>query len=661
MRRFVPALAWTRAYQPADLRPDLAAGFTIAAMLVPQGMAYALLAGLPPEVGLYAATIPVLAYALLGTSRQLAVGPVAIVSLMTASALAPIVAEGTTGYVAAAALLALMVGIVHLALGFARLGFLVTFLSHAVLVGFTAAAALIIGFSQVKHLLGISFARQDRFLDTVGQVGTNLSETHGLTVVVAALCLGTLVAMKRMARRAPSALIVVVLSTAGVEAFGLEDRGVQVVGTIPDSLPAFAIPDVSASLVGDLFAAAMVITLVGFMESVAVAKVYARRHRYDLDPNQELIGLGAANVAAGVFGGYPVTGGFSRTAVNDAAGARTPLASMITAVLVVVTLAFFTPLLENLPRAALGAIIVVAVIGLIDVAEMRHIASVKPSDLISLIAAFAATLVLGIEIGIALAVVVSLLVVLARLAKPEVAELGRVGDAHTYRHIAHNPEAITMEGLVVVRIDAAISFVNATAAKAHVIDLVDRRSDLEAVVLDAAGINDLDAAGADMFAELETELVDRSVALHLANMKGPARAVLRRSGLWKALAGRIHPTMRDAIEHLATRSPTPVDDSLPRSHTMHRDHPVNDYAAVVTETTQFIDVREPDEVAGGSLPGAINIPLGTLPERVGELDPARRVVLLCRSGGRSTQASEYLTGQGFEDVINLDGGMLAVE
>jgi SulP family sulfate permease len=544
--RFLPAASWLRSYDRADLRPDLAAGITIAAMLVPQGMAYALLAGLPPEVGLYAATVPVLVYALLGTSRQLAVGPVAIVSLLTASALAPIVEEGSASYLAAAAVLALLVGVIHLVLGFGRLGFLVNLLSHSVLIGFTAAAAIIIGFSQVKHVLGVAVPRQEQFADTVRAVGEQLGEIHGPTLAIGVASLVVLLAAKRVIPRLPAALLVVAGSTLAVDLLDLEAEGVAVVGDIPDSLPVFGVPDTPGSLMADLAVAAVVITVVGFMESIAVAKVYARRHRYDLDPDQELIGLGAANVASGLFGGYPVTGGFSRTAVNDTAGARTPLASVVTAVLVLITIALLTPLLVSLPKAALGAVIMVAVAGLIDVGEMRHIASVKRSDLIGMGVAFVATLALGIEIGIVLAVVASMLVVFARMSRPHTAVLGRIDGTTSYRNISRFPEAVVPRDVTVLRIDASLSFVNAANVKATLIAAADAAP--AAVVLDASGINDIDATGVEALRDVLTECADRGVPLHIADVKGPVRDVLHRSGLWTELADRLHPTTHDGVE-----------------------------------------------------------------------------------------------------------------
>lgn len=561
LKRVFPILEWGSRYdRRSDLRGDLAAGLTVGAMLVPQAMAYALLAGLPPEIGLYAATIPVVIYALFGTSRQLAVGPVAIVSLLTASALAPLVEEGTAGYLSAAALLALMVGVVHLVIGAGRLGFLVNFLSHSVLVGFTAAAAIIIGFSQAKHLFGISTERKDHFYDTVLEVIDNLSATNGTTLTLGAAALAVLYLLKRYAPRAPAALVVVVGSILAVELFDLESRGVNVVGDIPDKLPAFGLPDLDGSLIGSLATTAAVITLVGFMESIAVAKVYARRHRYEVDANRELVGLGAANVAAGLFGGYPVTGGFSRTAVNDTAGAKTPLASLITAGIVLATIAFLTPLFSSLPNAALGAIIVMAVVGLVDVAEMRHIAAVKRTDLIGLGVAFGATLILGIELGILVAVVASMLVVFARISMPHSAVLGHVEGTTTYRNIERFPETQTVDGIRVVRIDAALSFVNAVNVKRLLLENADAlEHEPNALVLDASGINDLDATGADMFHEVLTELEERGVALHLTDVKGPVRDVLRRAGLWDRLGRNIHTSTNDAVTAITHQLSGPLD------------------------------------------------------------------------------------------------------
>jgi SulP family sulfate permease len=548
LRRVLPITDWLGNYQRPDLRSDLAAGLTIAAMLIPQGMAYALLAGLPPEIGLYASTLPVLAYAIFGTSRQLAVGPVAIVSLLTASALSPLYEQGTAGYISAAALLAIMVGLVHLMLGLGRLGFIVNFLSHSVLVGFTAAAAIIIGFSQVKHILGVSIDRNDHFYETVIDVSKALGDIHGVTLALGAGSIAALLGIKRIAPRIPGALVVVIATTAIAAGANLTDDGVSTVGSIPDSLPAFGLPEINGGLVGDLVVTALVITMVGFMESIAVAKVYARRHRYEVEPNQELVALGMANVTSGVFGGYPVTGGFSRTAVNDTAGARTPLASIITALLVLVSIAFFTPLFTNLPKAALGAIIIVAVINLIDIAEMRHIATVKRSDTIGMGVAFIGTLAVGIELGILIAVVASMLVVFARMSRPHTAVLGRIPDTTSYRNIIRFPEAVQAAGVRVIRIDAALSFVNSQYVKRLLLAEADPSDGRHRMVLDCSGINDIDATGAETLSEIIAEFAESPVELHLCDVKGPVRDVLHRNGLWDQLDGRIHATPHQAVD-----------------------------------------------------------------------------------------------------------------
>ena len=555
LHRLAPITEWAPRYDRRDLRSDIIAGFTVSALLVPQGLAYALLAGLPPQVGLYASIVPVIVYAIFGTSRQLAVGPVAIVSLMTATALGGLYEQDTEAYLAGAAVLALLVGAVHLILRFGRLGFVTNFLSHSVLVGFTAASAVIIVASQIKHVLGISIPRTESVLETTIEVARNADATHAATLALGSSCIIGFLALKRFAKKVPAALIVLLASIAASQLFDLESRGVKTVGEIPSDLPGFSIPTFDGGALGTLTAAAIAITLVGFMESIAVAKVYARRHRYEIEPNQELFGLGMANVASGVFGGFPVTGGFSRTAVSDAAGTKTPLASIIAALLIIPTVLFLTPVFASLPNAALGATIIVAVINLVDIAEMRHIARVKRSDLIGLGIAFFATLVFGIERGMLIAIVASMLVVFARMSRPHSATLGRIPDTTNYRNVTRFPAAVVEPGIRIIRIDAALSFVNAQ----HVKDLClseARRVDEppRVLILDCSGINDIDATGVEALSEILTELDASTVTMHLCDVKGPVRDVLHRAGLWDRLDGRIHATPHQAIEAVQGRS-----------------------------------------------------------------------------------------------------------
>lgn len=551
LRRLRPAI------RREDLLSDLGAGLTVGAMLVPQAMAYALLAGLPPEVGLYASTVPLVLYALFGTSRQLAVGPVAIVSLLSATALASVAEEGAAGYVAAAGVLALLVGAIHLVMGFGRLGFLTRLLSHPVLVGFTSAAALIIGASQVKHLLGVKLENDDHFHETVWELVQKATDAHGLTLAVGLGAIALMVGLKRWVPSVPGALGAVVVTTVASVVWDLEDRGVKVVGEIPQGLPPFTVPD-DLGLVGSLLPAAMVITLVGFMESIAVAKVYARRNRYEVDANRELIGLGAANVGAGLFGGYPVTGGFSRTAVNAEAGARTKGAAVITAGIVTLVIVALTPLFQQLPSATLGAIVVVAVAKLFDIAEIRHIRMLKTADFVTLVVAFAATLAFGVELGIGIAVAASVVVVAIRMMAPHTAELGRLPGTTLYRNVARFADAERIPGVDVIRFDVSLSYLNVEFLKRRVHSLADADPAPRAIVLDASGVNDIDTSAIEALAELVQELAERGCAVHLASVKGPVRDVLMRAGLYQQLGDRVHNEVHDAVLAL-----TSIPDSTP--------------------------------------------------------------------------------------------------
>jgi SulP family sulfate permease len=541
---------------------DLGAGLAVGAMLVPQGMAYALLAGLPPEVGLYASTVPLVLYAVFGTSRQLAVGPVAIVSLLSATTLASVAEEGSAGYVAAAALLALLVGAVHIVLGVARLGFLTRLLSHPVLVGFTSAAALIIGASQVKHLLGVSLDNAEHFHETVWELIQKANDAHGLTLAVGLGAIALMVGLKRWLPVVPGALVAVVVTTLAAVIWDLEERGVRVVGDIPQGLPPLTVPD-GLGTAGTLLPAALVITLVGYMESIAVAKVYARRNRYEIDANRELIGLGAANIGAGFFGGYPVTGGFSRTAVNAEAGARTKLASLITAAVVTLVIVALTPLFEQLPSATLGAIVVVAVAKLFDLTGISHVRHLKTADFVTLVVAFLATLAFGVELGIGIAVVASVVVVAVRMMTPHTAELGRLPGTTLYRNVARYPDAEKVPGVAILRFDVSLSYLNVEFVKKRVHRIVEERGpDVQAVVLDASGVNDIDTSAVEALSELIVELDERGIAVHLANPKGPVRDVLMRAGTYQQLGDRVHDQVHDAIEALTPTSSQPTTTPL---------------------------------------------------------------------------------------------------
>jgi len=557
IRKHVPLLTALRGYDRTMLQGDATAGMTVAVMLIPQGMAYAMLAGLPPIIGLYASTLPLVVYALFGTSRQLAVGPVAMVALMVAAAVGSVAEPGSGDYVAYAVLMMLMVGAIQMAMGIARLGFLVNFLSHPVVSGFTSAAALIIGFSQLGHLLGVSIPRSHHVHEILWGAVQKLSEVQPVTFALGLGSVVLLLALKRWNARFPGALTVVVIGTLLVAGLGLHERGVAIVGEVPKGLPPFGAPSLDVEVLRALAPSALAVALVGFMESVSVAKAFARKNRYEIDANRELIALGAANLAGSFLQGLPVTGGFSRTAVNAQAGAKTGLASLITAGVISVTLLLFTPLFYYLPTAVLAAIIMVAVFGLIDVAEVKHLYHVKKSDLGLLVVTFVATLGLGIEAGIGTGVAASLGVVIFRTTRPHTAELGRVPGSHVYRSVERHPEAETFEGVLVVRVDAQFYFGNVTFLKETLQRMLRKaRTPVRAVVINASTINHLDSSADSALHEIATDFREHGIELFFANVRGPVMDVMERSGL-VALVGRdrfemsVHRAVVQAREHVS--------------------------------------------------------------------------------------------------------------
>ena len=518
-------------------KSDVAAGLTVAAMLVPQAMAYAQLAGLPPEIGLYASTVPLLVYALLGTSRQLSAGPVAIVSLVTATALAQVAEEGTAGYVTAAAVLAGMVGAVHIVVGVLRLGFLVRLLSHPVLTGFTAAAAVIIGTSQLRHLFGTQPDDAEGWVATVAAFIGSLGGIDALTVLVGVGSLGLMIGVRRWRSKAPVALVAVVIAIIVSRLADLGGRDVDIVGDIPAGLPPVTIPSLDdlGDLVGTLLPSALTITLVGVLEAIAVSRVYAREHRYDLDANRELVALGAANVATGFFGGYPLGGAISRTAVNNDAGARTRFAGIVTAIAVVIVLVVLTPLFTDLPQAVLAAIVLLAVSGLFDVASAREIYRVRQADVMTMALAFIATLVLGVDRGILVAVVGSVALIAQRLMRPHVAVLGRVSDTDRWRDIERYDDARQQPGVSVVRFDTSLNFLNVEVMKDQIRRFV--AQDPHALVLDLSSVNDIDSSAADTLSELLDELENDGVEVHMATYRGPITEILDRTDIPDRVAG----------------------------------------------------------------------------------------------------------------------------
>ena len=551
MKSYLPFLSWIKEYNKKNFSGDLSAGLTVGVMLIPQGMAYSMLAGLPPEYGLYASTIPLIIYALFGTSRQLAVGPVAMVALLIASGVGALAEIGTDEFIGMAILLSLMVGGIQLLMGLLRLGFLVNFLSHPVISGFTSAAAIIIGFSQLKHLFGISIPR-GKVHETVMNIVDNVAEINIPTVIIGVSAIVVLVMLRRINKKIPGPLIVVLAGIGAVYLLGMHEMGVKIVKDIPSGFPGLALPEMSWDAMGALIPTALTISLVGFMESIAVAKAIQAKHKnYKVVPNQELIGLGAANIFGSFFQAFPTTGGFSRTAVNDQAGAKTGMAAIISAVLVILTLLFLTDYFYFMPKAILAAIILVAVFGLIDVKEAKHLWATDKTDFTMFMATAVATLALGVEEGIGIGVILSLGMVIYRVSYPHIARLGQIPGTNLYRNVERYDNLIEHEGILVIRLDAQLYFANVEFFKEKLLSSIEARDGVRVVILDAKAVDNIDSTAVHSIHEITEELEQQGIRFILTGVKGPVRDALHRSNLDEELGREnMFLNVHEAVEYV---------------------------------------------------------------------------------------------------------------
>ena len=505
-------------------------------MIVPQAMAYAMLAGLPPVTGLYAAMLPLVVYAALGTSRHLSVGPVAIDSLLVASGLGMMAVTSADEYLALAITLAVMVGLVQMFLGMARLGFVVNFLSNPVLSGFTSAAALIIGLSQLKHLLGFAVPGARGFFPSLAFIIENAMQSHLPTLLLGAACLVVLVLVKWLRPSFPGALLVVAGSIAMVYFWRLDFNGVRIVGVVPEGLPSPAFGSIRLGAVNNLVPLAMTIALISFMEAIASAKRLAVRHGYEVDANRELVGIGAANMVAGFSGGYPIAGSFSRSALNSLAGGNTQMSSLISALLIALVLLFLTPYFYFMPNAALAVIIIVAVAGLVDVREARRLWRVKRSDFTVLLFAFVATLLMGVQNGILLSIAASMLMIFRRITHPHIALMGRIPGTDVFRNFERAPAAEIVSGVIIFRIDASLYFANINYLKDNIFASIRERQDrIHTFIFDASSINEIDTSASAVLLEIVDDLAEQKITLYFTNVHGPVRDMMQRSGLYEKL------------------------------------------------------------------------------------------------------------------------------
>ncbi|MFC4623814.1 SulP family inorganic anion transporter [Daeguia caeni] len=566
LRRYLPILDWGRTYDRTAFSNDMIAAVIVTIMLIPQSLAYALLAGLPAQAGIYASIAPIILYAIFGTSRALAVGPVAVVSLLTASAVGQVADQGTAGYAVAALTLAFLSGGFLVLLGVFRLGFLANFLSHPVIAGFITASGILIATSQLKHILGVS-AHGHTLPQMLGSIFAHLDQVNWITLVIGVAATAFLFwvrknlkpALRRMGlsplmadvltKAGPVAAVVV--TTLAVWALGLDARGVRIVGEVPQGLPPLTLPAFAPNLLGALLVPAILISIIGFVESISVAQTLAAKKRQRIDPDQELIGLGAANLGAAFTGGYPVTGGFARSVVNFDAGAETPAAGAFTALGLLFASLFLTPLVHYLPTATLAATIIVAVLSLVDLSILQKTWGYSRADFTAVAATIVLTLLMGVETGVASGVAISVLLHLYKTSRPHVAEVGLVPGTQHFRNVRRH-KVDTRPHLLTLRVDESLYFVNARFLEDLIQSRVTEGCGITDVVLMFSAVNEVDFSALESLETINRRLKDIGVRLHLSEVKGPVMDRLETSHFLSELTGRVFLSQFDAWTALAS-------------------------------------------------------------------------------------------------------------
>ncbi|MCK2148241.1 SulP family inorganic anion transporter [Marinobacter alexandrii] len=568
VKHYLPLLDWLPGYGRSQAVSDLVAAVIVTVMLIPQSLAYALLAGLPAQVGLYASILPLAVYAVFGTSRTLSVGPVAVASLMTAAALAPLADAGTVEYLVGAVVLASLSGLMLMAMGLLRLGFLANFLSHPVISAFITASGIVIAASQLKHILGVE-ASGHNLLEILNSLADSIGQTNVATAAVGVGALAfLLVARKRLnpllrAAGLTSRLADILTKTAPILAvlvttllawqLNLGAQGVKLVGQVPAGLPSLALPSLDWGLWQQLAVSALLISVVGFVESVSVGQTLAAKRRQRIDPDQELIGLGAANVSAGLSGGMPVTGGFSRSVVNFDAGAETPAAGAFTAVGIALATLYLTPAIAYLPQATLAATIMVAVATLIDLPALARTWRYSRPDFGAMLATILLTLVHSVEAGIMAGVGLSIGLFLYRTSRPHSAVVGRVPGTEHFRNVLRHDVELCPK-VTFLRVDESLYFANARFLEERVMDLVAGEPALKHLVLVCPAVNLIDASALESLEAINERLRNAGVVLHLSEVKGPVMDRLRNTDLLANLSGEVFLSTYEAWQRLIGQS-----------------------------------------------------------------------------------------------------------
>ena len=530
IQKLIPILEWLPSYKASSFRGDFIAGITVAIILIPQGIAYALIAGLPPIYGLYCALVPQLVYAVFGSSRQVAIGPVAMDSLIVATGVSTLALAGSNSYISIAILLAFMVGGIQFLLGVFRLGFIVNFLSKPVITGFTSAVALTIGINQFRNLFGVDFIQSDQIQYVLEDIWYNFIDYDFQTTIIGLISVSIIIISRKINKKIPNALIVVVFGILVMRYFGDDFKNVTIIKYIPSGLPTFSFPELDVSQMRELLPIALTLVMVGYLETITIGKsLEAKQDEYKIRPNQELIALGLSNLIGSWFKAYPSTSSFSRSAINQESGATTGMASLISVLMVVITLLFLTPLFYYLPNTVLAAIIIVAVFGLVNIKEAIFLWKANNLDFWLLIVTFFSTLLLGIEYGITIGVGLSLIILIFRTSRPYVVELGKVPDSDFYRNKDRFSEVIIDKQVLVFRFDSQLFYASASYFIETLEMMVEEKGeDLKLIVLDAESINRVDSTGVEMLKERIRYYKKKDILFYFAGVKGPVRDQLFR-------------------------------------------------------------------------------------------------------------------------------------